>query len=134
MRNERVQDVSNLLRSTSIEVFDDWHSSGPESDVYWRKYEEARGHSYIQALNGDYARHVFEFDLYHLKRCDAAVLVTPCGRSGYLELGWMLGQGKPGFILLEKELDRWDVMLQFATSVVDNTDDLISVMDELKVT
>ena len=129
MRNERVQDVSQHLRSSGFEVFDDWHSSGPESDVFWQKYEEARGRSYIDALGGLYARHVFEFDLDHLKKCDAAVLVTPCGRSAYLELGWMLGQGKPGFILLEEELDRWDVMLQFATSVVGNTDDLISAIE-----
>lgn len=132
MRNERVQDVSSLLRSAGIEVFDDWHSSGPESDVYWQKYEEARGRSYIEALRGLYARHVFEFDLHHLKTCDAAVLVAPCGRSAYLELGWMLGQDKPGFILLEEArggLDRWDVMFQFATSVVDNTEDLISAIE-----
>ncbi len=125
MRNERVQAVSNLLRSADLEVFDDWHSSGPESDAYWRKYEETRGRTYIQALRGLYARHVFEFDVLHLRRCAAAVLVAPCGRSAYLELGWILGQGKPGFILLEEEFDRWDVMLQFATQVVDNTDDLI---------
>ncbi len=70
---------------------------------------------------------MFKFDQYHLNRCTMGVLVLPAGRSGHLELGVMLGQGKPGFILLEgKDPERWDVMYKFATAVVSNIDDLIA--------
>lgn len=129
MRNKKVPDVSNILRSRGFEVFDDWHSSGPESDEFWRKYEEARGRSYVQALEGKFAQHVFNFDLRHLREADAAILLCPAGRSGYLEFGWMLGQGKPGFALVEEDPDRWDVMLQFATFIVTSVDDLCSALE-----
>lgn len=32
--------------------------------------------------------------------CDAGVVVMPCGRSAHLEAGYLIGQGKPVFILL----------------------------------
>jgi hypothetical protein len=39
----------------------------------------------------------------------------PAGKSGHLELGYMLGQGKRGYVLFDKEPERWDIMYQFAT-------------------
>jgi hypothetical protein len=130
MRTAKVQQVANDLRHYGWNVFDDWHSSGPESDEFWRQYEESRGRSYIHALRGLYAEHVFNFDLKHLQESDAAVLVSPAGRSAYLELGWMLGKGKPGIALVEESPERWDVMLQFATAVVDNVDDVHHTLEE----
>jgi len=53
------------------------------------------------------------------------VLVMPAGKSAHLELGYLIGQGKRGYILLEHDSDRWDVMLQFATAVFYNTDELV---------
>ena len=98
-----------------MEVFDDWFAAGPEADDCWRSYEKAKGHTYPEALKGYAANHVFDFDLHHLKRVDGAVLVYPAGKSAHLELGYVAGQGKPTFILLDQEPDRFDVMLQFAT-------------------
>ena len=37
----------------------------------------------------------------------------PAGKSGHLELGYMIGQGKPCFVFFEEEPERWDVMHQF---------------------
>ncbi len=34
-----------------------------------------------------------------------------------MELGYILGQGKKGFILFDEEPERWDVMLNFASGV-----------------
>ena len=53
-------------------------------------------------------------------------MVMPAGKSGHLELGYMLGQGKKGYILFDKEPDRWDVMYQFATGVFFNKEELIN--------
>jgi hypothetical protein len=50
--------------------------------------------------------------------------VYPAGKSGHLELGYAIGAGKPGFILLEGEPDRFDVMLNFATGVFDKKEQL----------
>jgi hypothetical protein len=60
-----------------------------------------------------------------LASADAAVLLAPAGRSAHLELGWMLGQGKRGYVLLDGEPERYDVMLRFATGVYLDIDALI---------
>ncbi len=114
LRNPEVPKLADAIRrQTGQEVFDDWYAAGPEADDYWRDYEKGRGHDYRQGLAGLAAKHVFDFDLYHLNRADAGVLLLPAGRSGHLELGFLIGKGKPGFILLDNP-DRWDVMYKFA--------------------
>lgn len=100
LRNEKIPQIGNLLRANSWDAFDDWHAGGPRADDEWKRYETERGRTYQEALKGEAARHVFEFDKYHLDRCGLGVLVLPAGRSGHLELGYMSGQGKPSFVLL----------------------------------
>lgn len=109
LRNPTIPEIGNILRDRGFDVFDDWFAAGKFADDEWRDYEKARGHSYGEALNGLAAHHVFHFDLEHLNRCHVAVLVMPCGRSGHMELGFMMGQGKPGYVLMDNQ-DRYDVM------------------------
>lgn len=117
LRNENIPAIAVKLREElNIEIFDDWFSPGPKADDYWKSYEEARGRNYKQALQGWAGKHVFEFDKFHIDRADFGILILPAGKSGHLELGYMIGQGKPGYILLDKP-DRWDVMYQFATGI-----------------
>jgi nucleoside 2-deoxyribosyltransferase len=117
LRNPEVPKLAAELRAIGLEVFDDWFSAGFEADDWWQKYETARGHDFAEALAGYAAQHVYQFDLFHLKRCDAAILLLPAGKSGHLELGFMVGSGKPGYILMDKKPDRFDVMYNFATGV-----------------
>ncbi len=132
LRNKTIPEIANLLEEQGFEVFDDWYSPGPEADDYWRKWATARGMSYGEALGSYAAQHVFEFDKYHIDRCDIGVLVMPAGRSGHLELGYMLGKGKPGFILFPNgEPDRWDVMTQFATGVAFDMKQLVAQLYEV---
>ena len=133
LRNPRIPEVAAHIRAlTSFEVFDDWYGAGPEADDYWRAYEQSKGHSYIEALKGYGAKHVFGFDKHHLDTSDGVLLVLPAGKSGHLELGYMAGKGKWTGILLENaEPDRWDVMYQFANHVFPNieaaTEELIAI-------
>ena len=127
--NENIPGIANELEERlEYEVFADWFAPGPDADSYWRAYAKARGMSYQQALNSHAAKHIFEFDKFHIDRCDIGVLVMPAGRSGHLELGYMVGQGKPGFILFEEEPEKWDIMAQFATGVACNMDELVAAM------
>lgn len=125
LRNEEIPNVATALRSVGLDAFDDWFAAGPEADDYWKKYEKSRGHEYQEALRGYAAKHVFDFDKSHLDRCDAAVLVLPAGKSGHLELGYFIGTGKPGYILLDGQDDRFDVMYQFAERVFNNKEEMI---------
>jgi nucleoside 2-deoxyribosyltransferase len=128
LRNPQVPVIANQLREATHEVFDDWYAAGPEADDKWRDYEQARAHTFSEALQGYAANHVFEFDRHHLRRCDAAVLLLPAGKSGHLELGYAIGLGKPGYILMGAEPDRFDVMYRFATGVFYTVEELIDVL------
>lgn len=132
LRNENIPVMANKLRELEFEVFDDWFSPGPEADDFWRKYEKIRGSSYKQALNGWAGKHVFEFDKHHIDRSDIGVLYMPAGKSGHLELGYMLGKGKKCFILFDEEPERWDVMYQFATGICFSFDELKEELLKLK--
>lgn len=125
LRNPEVPKIANKLREHGLEVFDDWYSAGEEADDKWRDYERGRGHSYLEALDGHAATHVFEFDKNHLDTSDAVVLVLPSGKSGHLELGYSIGRGKRGYILLD-DPERWDVMYKFADGVFDKVEDLVA--------
>ena len=130
LRGPRVPEVAAKLREAGHEVFDDWYAAGPEADDYWQKYEMNKGHNYREALRGFVANHVYHYDKSHLDRNEMAVLVLPAGKSGHLELGYMIGQGKPGYILFEDKMpERWDVMYLFATNVFFGVEELL---EELK--
>lgn len=125
LRNPDIPNIAAKLRSVGLEVFDDWYAAGPEADDKWREYEIGRGRSYLEALqSGLAADHVFKFDLAHLERATDVLLVLPAGKSGHLELGFSLGRGKHGYILLDNP-DRWDVMYKFATLVTNKLEDII---------
>lgn len=128
LRNPNVPQVAKQLRSAGFEVFDDWFAAGPRADDHWKDYEQSRGRSYSEAIDGAAATNVFRFDKANLDRADAVVLVLPAGKSGHLELGYVIGTGKPGFILMPPEDCRWDVMYRFATKVVDNVHDLVEAL------
>ena len=127
LRNPEVPKLAALLRSRGHDVFDDWYAAGPEADDYWRTYEKERGHTYKEALAGYAANHVWDYDRTHLDRCDTAVLQLPAGKSGHLELGYAIGKGKRGFILLDKDYDRWDVMYRFG-DVIETQEELLEVV------
>ena len=56
------------------------------------------------------------------------MLMLPAGKSGHLELGWALGQGKPGFILLDADPERYDVVYRFATGVATDVQELLRML------
>lgn len=131
LRNPHVPNVADYLRTynNAWEVFDDWYAAGPKADDHWKEYEQgARRRSYREALAGRAATNTFRYDKANLDRCDMAVLVLPAGRSGHLELGYFIGTGKPGFILLD-DPDRWDVMYKFATDVCEDMPELVSALN-----
>jgi hypothetical protein len=133
LRNPEIPNVAADLRDAGFDVFDDWHSAGPDADDCWQEYEQHRGRTFAEALEGKHAKHVYAFDAHNLHQADAVVMVGPAGKSAHLELGWSLGQGKPGFILLPGEPERFDVMYRFATAVVTDIVDLIDCLDEVKL-
>jgi hypothetical protein len=126
LRNPEVPTIANRLREAGHEVFDDWYSAGFEADDHLWAYEKGRGHNAVQALQGHAAKHIFMFDKKFLDLADAAVLLMPAGKSAFFELGVVVGSGRPGYILLDKDPERIDIMFQFATGIFYKVEDLIS--------
>lgn len=125
LKNWKIVGLTNELQKLGFDVFSEWLTPGPEADTYLLKYAKMRGWSYKQALNSYAATHVFNFDKYHIDRCDLAIMVMPAGKSAHLELGYITGTGKPGYILFDREPKRFDVMYKFATDVFFAKVDLI---------
>lgn len=132
LRNKLIPEVANRLREEGLDAFDNWFSAGEKADDSWQSYSRQKGLSFTEALQSREANHVFRFDRAYLDLCDAAVLVMPAGKSGFLELGYVLGAGKPAYILLDEETEnnRYDVMPQFASVITSDVDYLVGIMKE----
>jgi len=131
LRNPEIPKIANKIREHGFEVFDDWWSASEDADDWWQHHEAGKGHSYKEAIYGHHADCVFSFDYKHLNRADIGVLVLPAGKSGHLELGYMIGRGKPGFILFDEEPGRFDVMYRFATDVCFSIEELVKGLNKL---
>jgi len=131
LRNPEVPKLAKVLRDEGYDVFDDWYAAGPRADDHWQEYENNRKHSFQEALNGFAAQHVYNYDKKHLDRCDIAILMMPAGKSAHLEFGYMIGQGKKGFILFDIDPERYDVMYNFATGVCMSDNELLDSLEEV---
>lgn len=118
LRNPQIPIIGNALRSWGYEAFDDWWSASEDADEWWQKHERMKGRTYQEAINGWHAKNVHAFDKYHIDRSDAGLLVMPAGRSGHLEIGHMSGQGKPCYVLFDKEPERFDIMFRLCSGGV----------------
>jgi len=128
LRNPQVPQLANKLRQIGYEVFDDWFAAGEIADDAWRDYEIGRGHNFQEALEGYAAHHVFDFDMYHLNQSDIGILLLPAGKSGHLELGYLIGQGCQTYIVYPEEPARFDVMYLMADKVFNSEAELLEYL------
>ena len=130
LRNPEIPAIAAQLREgLNDEVFASWWCASDDADDTWERYEKGRGLTYKQALQDYAAQNVLRFDKTHLLRCDRAVLVAPFGKSGCIELGFVLGREKGAYVVLNGEPEgRWDVMLGLATGVFYSVEELITAI------
>lgn len=126
LRNPAIPGIAKAIARgiDSPKVFCDWYAAGPEADDHWKAFYEGMHYTYVEALKEPASVNTFEFDKRHIDQSRVMVLALPAGKSGHLELGYFIGKGKPGYILLDSDEDRWDVMYQFATGVTADRDEL----------
>lgn len=128
MRNRAgILAVAQALEREGFEPFVEWIMPGEEADEKWREFATALGQDYETALSCAHAHDVYDFDRRWLDRAAALVMVAPAGKSAHTEFGYMVGKGKPAFVLLaEKDPERWDIMLLFATLATKRLEDIIA--------
>lgn len=131
LRNPRIPELAKSLRQLGYDVFDDWYAAGELADDAWRDYEKARGHNFREALEGYAANHVFSFDKNHLDQSDIGILLLPAGKSGHLELGYLIGLGCTCYIVCPEEPERFDVMYLMANRVFSGEKDLLEYLRKL---
>lgn len=127
LRNQRIPELAASIRRSlpDVEVFDDWFAAGPEADDHWKTYEQGRGRTYTEALDGYAAKHVFEFDKTHLDRATHVLLVLPAGKSGHMEVMYAeYGTRAKTAILLDPDDVRWDVMYQFIPTILTQDEEI----------
>ncbi len=130
LKNPQIPVVAAQIRSLGFDVFDDWYGAGPNADDHWMELEKSKGHDFATALEGHSAQLIFGFDKSHIDSSDIVVLVMPAGKSGHLEFGYAMGARKLGFILLDGEPERFDVMYNFADGVFTN---VAGLLDKLQI-
>lgn len=132
LRNPRIPQIAKLVRQAGYGEYSEWYSGGQRADDDWTAHEKLKGRRFVEAIKGYHAVQVMEMDLRHLNRCDGLILVMPAGKSGHLELGWMIGQGKLGIVLMDGEPDRFDCMYALPNlSVVDSEESLVEELGQL---
>lgn len=88
----------------------------------WR-LENLNFRNYMEMLTDTRAVTAFDRDFEALTNCDGCILIMPCNRSAHLELGYVLGAGKPGAILMPyfpvKDPELMYRMANFVTTDID---------------
>jgi len=101
-RNKLQPAVVAILEALGHEVYDFRNPPG-RAGFGWeqicRNWKAWTTEEYREALHHPIAQEGFAADIGALRMCDACVLVMPCGRSANWELGYAMGQGKPGFVV-----------------------------------
>ena len=130
-RNAVQPEVVQKLREAGHEVYDfrnpphgrggfKWASIDPD----WENWSTGQ---YIKGLSHPIAEDGFKSDYDAMLWADTCVLVLPCGRSAHAEAGWMKGAGKKTVIYVPVAQEP-ELMYKLFDAVVDNMDDLLSVL------
>jgi len=104
-RNARYESVVSRIKEEGFEVYD--FRNPPDNkaafhwtiiDSNWMTWDSSK---FRESINHPIAQRGFNSDKAGMDWADVCVLITPSGKSSHLEAGYMVGRGKPLFILLD---------------------------------
>lgn len=101
-RNVLQPGIVVVLRKIGHEVYDFRAPAPGQAGFGWSTIDPAwrswTPQEYREGLKHRFAEIGHTHNMAALRRCEACVLVRPCGRSAPWELGYAMGQGKPGYV------------------------------------
>lgn len=114
-RCERQPAVVEAIRRAGHRVYDFRHPAPGSDGFSWKQIDPddawlADPRRFVDGLQHPAAQRGFRLDMDALRAADACVLVLPCGNSAHLELGWAVGAGKRGIVLLDQPVSRPELM------------------------
>lgn len=129
-------EVVEVLKNLQFDVYDFRHPDPDDNGFHWYdidpNWEEWTTVGYTNALKHEIAQEGFAKDMKALRECDVCLLVNPAGRSAHLELGYAVGNGKMGMVLLDKnDGSKPDLMYLMARYICMNSE--LMVLQLLKL-
>jgi hypothetical protein len=129
-RNERQQDVVQVLRQAGHEVYDFKNPRPGDNGFHWEQidpeWKQWSIEEYRKALSHPVAESGFASDWSAMEWADTCVLVMPCGRSAHIEAGYFVGAGKQLVILLSD--GEPELMYKMAAHVVASIKEALDVL------
>lgn len=71
----------------------------------------------------------FAADLTGMNWCDVGVLLHPCGKSAYLEAGWLAGRGKKVHVIAPEPVEPDLMVLALNGDIFDSINTLVSRLE-----
>lgn len=116
-RNPHQPGVVKALNAAGHECFDFRHPVPDNDGFSWREVgldlKSFTLADYVSALMHPAAIRGYGYDMAAMEACDACVLVLPAGRSASFELGWCLGRGKGGIVILPPDGEKFEPELMY---------------------
>ena len=82
---------------------------------------------YREGMKSPRAQQQFSNDIQALEWADTCVLILPCGRSAYTEVGWLAGKDKRTIVYIQ-EMQEAELMYMLFDLVTDSLDEVISFL------
>lgn len=126
-RNEHYEKTVNFLRDQGFYVYD---FKNPKTHFTWKEISRTPLNEWTfkhlqLALNHPLSQQGFSADYTALEECDACVLLTPCGRSAHLELGYAIGRMKHSAIYIKEQTFEPELMYKMADFVSDDLEKIV---------
>ena len=126
-RNQRQPVVVEKLKAEGFDVYDFRHPETGENGFHWyeidKNWQTWTPYEFIRKLKHPLAEIGYNKGIIALNNADVVVLVSPCGRSAHLELGYAVGRLKKTAILLCN--GEPEIMYRMATKVFSDISCLI---------
>lgn len=99
VKNPAIERVMEEVGNLGVDYLDWYHDEDPTAWERWFKniegWEWWSTAEHVQFMAHEQMRHIADCDYAEMDRCDVGVLVLPSGNSSHMEIGYMIGQGKP---------------------------------------
>lgn len=104
-RNPRYAGVVQRIKDAGFQVYDFRNPPDDKAAFHWTaidpKWENWNEWQFRQYIKHPIAQRGFTSDFNGMEWANVCVLILPSGKSSHIEAGYMVGRGKPLFILLD---------------------------------